>query len=204
MKTNAKIALAALLIASFAFDACKKGEGDPFLSLKSRKSRMAGDWKYSAGSGTDFNGSNTSTSWTYDGTTKTSIQTISGFSPVTSKTNIAKTIKIQKDGTYTLEDITTDTSNITTYTEKGIWNFTAGIGDDKKKDHLVLRPLSETTLNTSPPTSSMTTYTGDDSPTEIFYIYQLKSKEVILKWDGSTQSGTSTASSSKGEWTLTQ
>ena len=27
-----------------AFTSCKKGENDPFLSLKSRKGRLAGDW----------------------------------------------------------------------------------------------------------------------------------------------------------------
>jgi hypothetical protein len=202
MKKTLHITVAALIIASVAFTGCKKGEGDPFLSIKSRKARVAGDWKVTAGSGKIVNGT-TSDTWTYDGTTMTDVVVVGSSSPVTSTTSITMTFNFEKDGTYTMVQTTQETTNTETYTETGTWNFTAGVGEDKCKDHLVLRTLVATTADSSPASSSTTTYTGDNAPASIYYIYQLKSKEMILKWDGSTQSGSSSASTNMGEFTLT-
>lgn len=39
----------AMLLFVFVLESCKKGEDDPFLSLRSRKSRVAGEWKLKKG-----------------------------------------------------------------------------------------------------------------------------------------------------------
>ncbi len=198
MKTSIKIAVASMVIASFGFEGCKKGANDPFLSLSSRKSRVAGEWKVSEGSGSDVNGSSTTT-WTYDGTTYKSTT-----GSTTTSTNMTLTMVFEKDGTYKTVSTTTTTGYSDVYTESGTWNFTGKIGDDKNKDHLVKKALSTVDVQTigSSSTTNTDTYTGDDAPTSIMYIDQLKSKEMILTWDGTTTSGSS-SSSSKGTWTLT-
>ncbi|CAN5410368.1 hypothetical protein BH09BAC5_BH09BAC5_25140 [soil metagenome] len=200
MKTSIKIAVAALVIASFGFEGCKKGPNDPFMSIHTRKGRVVGDWKVSAGSGTDSQTSPTSSSsWTFDGTTYS--QT-SGSSTTTS--NLTLTMSFAKDGTY--KTVTTATavgySDVTT--ESGTWNFTGKIGDDKNKDHIVMKTLSNvdvTTIGSSSSTST-NTYTGDDAPTSLMYLDELKNKEIIMTYDGTSANGSST-STSKGSWTLT-
>lgn len=47
MKKNTIILLAALMLISTTAISCKKGKDDPGISLRSRKARMAGEWKIS-------------------------------------------------------------------------------------------------------------------------------------------------------------
>ena len=42
---NLKIALFVVLAATFILPSCKKGENDPFISLKSRDARITAKWK---------------------------------------------------------------------------------------------------------------------------------------------------------------
>jgi hypothetical protein len=58
------------VVASSVFVSCKKGENDP-MSLKSRKSRIAGEWKLTAGTETYTSSSGTTTTTTWDGTNTT-------------------------------------------------------------------------------------------------------------------------------------
>lgn len=198
MKTSIKIAVAALVIASFGFEGCKKGANDPFLSLSSRKARVAGDWKVSAGSGSSTNSSGTTT-WTYDGATMT---TTSGSSSSTS--SVTMTHSFTKDGTFESVTVYSGTGYSNTVTDKGTWNFTGKIGEDKNKDHIVMKTTSsvDVTVIGSSSTTTTDTYTGDDAPTSIMYIDQLKGKEMIFTYKGSSTSGSST-SSNEGSYTLT-
>jgi len=45
-----------LLASAWLFTACKKGEDDPFLSLKSRDARLRGEWKLVKAYALDFDG----------------------------------------------------------------------------------------------------------------------------------------------------
>lgn len=65
------VSLAALALLSSAVTSCKKGDGDPFLSLKSRKARVAGEWKATKME----DKSNTTSSSTSGGTTTTTSST---------------------------------------------------------------------------------------------------------------------------------
>lgn len=120
MKTikNLLMAIAIVAIVMPAFNSCKKGEDDPFLSLQSRKARVTGEWtvdnwkeesnfnstssssgETSTGSGiskTEMNGSSLTIfeSGTYSGTWGTYSYTMNGSGSVTSKINF------NKDGTF--------------------------------------------------------------------------------------------------------
>jgi hypothetical protein len=199
MKTSFKIAIAALTIASFAFNGCKKGEDDPFLSLHSRTSRMAGDWKVTQGSGTEVDVFGITHNWTYDGTTLTTTTT----SPASSTVElVTMTYSFAKDGSYKTVTTTTSTSpsNVHTDSETGAWNFTGKVGGDKNKDHVMMRTLTSSVSDTNPASASTTTYTGDDGPVNVMYIDELKNKEIIFKYTGTTTPG---GTSDSGQWTLT-
>jgi hypothetical protein len=194
MKNIAKITVAALVLLSVALESCKKGEGDPALSLRSRKARMAGEWKASAGKGSDTQGSSTTT-FTYDGTTITQTSNNITFS-------YGQTIDvtIEKDGTFKSTTVSTINNSTTTSTETGTWNFTSGVGEAKNKSQLMMMTLSSTTATGN--NTNTETYTGLDAPTVIYDIYQLKNKEIILTQKGSNtdSNGTSTFDY---EWTWT-
>ncbi|TND05086.1 MAG: hypothetical protein FD123_3706 [Bacteroidetes bacterium] len=199
MKTLVKVTVATLILGSLALESCKKGEGDPALSFRSRKARVAGEWKTTAGSGTSTAGS-TTTTWTYDGANYT---TTSGSNSVT----VARTMNyvFEKAGTYTFTQVTTSTGYSETITQSGTWNFTGGVGEMKNKSQMVMTILSESTVTVigSSTTTTTDTYTGSDAPSMIADIYQLKNKEMIFKYAGTATSGSSTSSDS-GEWTMTQ
>ena len=190
MKTSIKILVAAMAISSVGFVGCKKGEGDPFLSLASRKARLAGEWTVTAGEGKDTDASGTDT-WVYDGTTETTTFSSGGTS--TNKYTMEYTF--EKDGTYKM--VYTD-NNVTAIvsTSTGTWNWTGGVGEMKNKSQVVLTQLTWASGSVSQ------SWTGDNAPTSVMDVYQLKGKEIIFKSTGSTTSASGTVSS-EDSWTLT-
>jgi hypothetical protein len=199
MKKLAIIAAVAVIASATFLESCKKGENDPFLSFRSRKGRVAGEWKVSSGSGSSTNGQGVSSTWTFDGTTLTQIQ---GSNPSTTPYTIEYTF--DKDGSFTQIDVTSVGQTTLTTTTSGTWNFTGKVGEDKNKDRIVMRTLSEVTTSVNPASTSTITYTGDDAPSDIMYIDQLKNKEIIFKFKGSQTSGNpATTDSNEGTYTLT-
>jgi len=178
-----KFALLMLLAAILILPACKKGENDPMLSLLSRKSRLVGEWNLKEGTTTYTQGGTTFT-YTYNGTTRS--YTISGQTFTTAYTQ--KTT-INKDGTYKVE--INDDGDLTT--EEGIWFF-GGKSKElelKNKESVIFRKTSK--VQTSNGTTSTTTYSGTDCPAYSINIDELKGKEMIIIFDGtSTGSSTST------------
>ena len=193
-----KLSLSILTIAVVIgfLNGCKKGDGDPALSLLSRKARVAGDWKLSSGEGTNTS-ANKTTTWTIAG----------GIYSGTSGNNgtYSMTLKTTKDGKFTR--VTTYSFGVGTFnissqvTEDGTWNFNSGSGDLKKKSQLVLQTLTKTQIDTPPGKTATYTYTGLSAPLDVWDIYELKSKEMVLKQKGST---TSPSSSHDDTYTLTQ
>lgn len=194
MKTSFKVAIAALAISAFVLDGCKKGEGDPFLSLASRKARVAGEWKVSSGEGTSSEviGSTTFTeTWTYDGATETTVSN-PGNTTTTSKYTVEHTF--EKDGTFKSVETDNNGSTPQVTTTTGTWNFTGGVGEMKNKSQLVMTTLTVTN------SAGTITFTGSDAPSSIMDIYQLKGKEMIFKGEGTTNPG---SESNTFSWTLT-
>jgi hypothetical protein len=122
MKTTKKliIALSVAALVAPTLESCKKGENDPGLSLRSRKARVAGEWKVSK---MDLKSSS-------KGST---IQTNTSFSGVTTTTNSSYTddVTISFDGTnfkhtekYSNTNNNVTTTSDTTYTGTGEIKFT--------------------------------------------------------------------------------
>lgn len=194
MKKTILFAMLGIVLAGTALESCKKGEGDPAISFRSRKGRMAGDWKLESGTRTDIQGSNTTT-YTYTATT---------VSDGTNTTNYTLEYKIEKDGTFTSTEIQTGTGYSITVTNTGRWNFTGKIGDFKNKDHAIFYIDSEVTVNVvgNNSTTSTETYTGDQN-SMVIELNTLKNKELVTKTDYH-HSNTSGASSSVSEMHFAQ
>jgi hypothetical protein len=177
------ILMAALIMPAFV--SCKKGDRDPFLSLKSRKARLVGDWKLKSGSLTQVNGNVTtilnfngsSVSWTEGSDNGTDVYT--------------EDLKVNKDGTY--ERNTNNNGTITA--EKGLWSFMDANKNEgiKDKEYVVIIKTSETTTYPSGSSTSYA-YTGGNGGSNNPYtvkLEKLSSKEMIIVMDESSTSGNS-------------
>lgn len=158
------VAAAGLLVAT---PSCKKGENDPGMSLKSRKSRLAGEYTIASSTskltGTDTDGDITLTEVKVDGSTGTEVVTYTevGESPyVTTKTITVNKgeYSFTKDGTWEREWNTTTTwtedgwggiventkiSVVSTLKETGTWSFLGGEPEAfKKKERISLDVLT--------------------------------------------------------------
>jgi hypothetical protein len=190
MKAIAKITVAVLMLGTLVLESCKKGEGDPALSLRSRKARMAGTWNVTSGKGSNTSGS-TTTTWVYEN----GVQTTTYPSPLPAGTDkFTQKYVIEKDGTFTMTLTDTDTNPDPVETYTGTWNFTGGVGEEKNKSSVIFNVLTYSDGTTT------VTYTGDDAMTMMMDIYQLKNKEIIVKNAGTTSLP---ASSNESEWTWT-
>ncbi len=174
--------LAAVAISAVVFDSCKKGEEDPFLSLRSRKARLVGEWKLSAGTETYVSGGATTTT-TYTETQKTET---AGSNSVT--TGYTSTIKIEKDGSFSWTEVETVGSVVTTTTNEGTWNWVGRVGEAKNKEYVVFTVTKVTQASGS--TTSTNSCTGGDCFTVTWRLKTLKNKELVANIDGtSTDSG---------------
>ena len=113
---NLVLATLAFAIAMPLFNGCKKGADDPFLTLRSRKARVVGDWKATwTASTTDVtlstpvNGVSTTTTTTNtitnNGTTTTTVSSTLGVATTTTTTateNASYSFKSDETFTYTL------------------------------------------------------------------------------------------------------
>ncbi|MBW8048780.1 MAG: hypothetical protein FVQ77_00255 [Cytophagales bacterium] len=120
------------LIAMPLFYSCKKGENDPFISLRSRDKRITGEWKLVSAEETStwsrdfgFGATSGSTTTIYDG--KTSVTTGGGSSLYT------LTITFEKDGTATYKE--DDDGDIEDVTDEWFWL------DSKKNKTTISHPF---------------------------------------------------------------
>ncbi|MEY3425959.1 MAG: hypothetical protein RL679_1317 [Bacteroidota bacterium] len=192
MKKLIVLSLAAIaLIANLS--SCKKGENDPFLSLKSRKARVVGEWTVTKEEGTSqdiskisFGGvtvtTTTNETSTYNGTlfTSTSVTTSSaGGNPLENTYNdvYTQSYTFEKDGSFTLETVYTGQN----YTEKieGTWAFVgkSKTAELKNKEAIALSITKYSDIDNG----VTTTYSAtgfDDSI--IIAIDRLKNKEMVF------------------------
>jgi hypothetical protein len=174
--------LLVLLVAMIAiptFQSCKKGENDPAISLKSRKARLVGEWSLKEGVLTSVNGG-TSTILTYNGTT---LSFSSGGS-----VNYTQTMEIIKDGTFK----NTTLNNGATRIDEGQWYFMGANKDkDLKNKEVVAFFVTQISYTPAGGTTSIGTYKGIQ-PDYMWQLDELKSKEIIVKYDESSTEGGST------------
>ena len=192
MKNTVVLLLSALVIAS-SFIGCKKGENDPLLSLRSRKSRLEGNWVIvkEEVSETNINGSTTEIMQSvYDGemkvtTTTTTVGTIS--------TTVIDTVKytfnfdIKKDGNYKM--IAANENKIDIVTTEGTWLF---LGKSKlnglKNKEAILLTTSKQVVSSNPVANSVN-YENLNGLTIV--IDALKNKEMmtIVEENSSNEDG---------------
>lgn len=141
----------ALFVGVLVLESCKKGENDPFLSLRSRDNRISGEWElaeYESESTSTMNDGNTSVTTTssasFDGSVWTKTQ-----GGNTSTYSYSRSLTINKDGTYVMKE--TEDGEVSE--SDGRWSW---FDDAKKKRRVFLENEG------------------------IFYIDQLKYKEMIF------------------------
>lgn len=171
---------------------CKKGDNDPFLSLRSRKARITGEWKLKEGVVTydsNFGGSLISETTAY---TETTITT-NGASD-----SYGETLTINKDGTYTMSIIEGGDD----LTVSGVWFFAGKIKDLdlKNKESIILIPQEYTELGSSLTVNGLSQFNGLQH-SDALIIDRLANDELIFKgeYDHDTGSGLNFGSSSTYE-----
>jgi hypothetical protein len=175
---------------STIIESCKKGDGDPFLSLRSRKSRLTGDWKVSSLKST-YKYSNKTFETTFDGLNKKVVITVKDTIISGSATNFITTqsyygeivIDYHKNGSYiyteTFQDV--GTGNAITKDYKGDWYFMGGNSqNDYKNKELLAMQVTEFNYNSYIDDDYSTIYQGMNT-LDVYEIYQLKNSEIILK-----------------------
>ena len=168
MKKLTKSVLAILVVAS-SFTACKKGEGDPAISLRSRASRVAGEWTVvDQETKSDYSSSSTggiaitgSSSEKYTGTTYTKTNTSVGIAITSTGTVTDNSWTFEKTGTFKhtmnytvkkIEDFSTpgfdvdktETTTVYSVTEEGVWNFLGKVQEETKNKEEMSLSITKT------------------------------------------------------------
>ncbi|MBI3136835.1 MAG: hypothetical protein HYZ14_19325 [Bacteroidetes bacterium] len=170
-KSILMLAAGALLLAT---PSCKKGENDPFLSLSSRKARVAGEWDVTGytftSTNTESNGDSQSSNKTMSGDVITSTYSDFDQSSGTTTTSTSTTTlndgsyTFEKDGTYKATWNTTTVSvqtqdwfgvtytytytTVSTWSESGNWSFVGKVKDEyKNKERIVVNTTSTSSSN---------------------------------------------------------
>lgn len=194
------INLLLILALSSTLFQCKKGEDDPFISFRSRKARVTGEWTLTSGSGTDtYSGTGYSSTNSYNYTENSYTEnttTTSGGNTFTSSNAGLYSFKLEmkKDGTFTRTEIQGTSTNI----YSGVWNFTGKVGEYKNKEQVVLTYRNRQSMNGS--NSSSYTWTGKDFD-ECYTIKELRNKKMVISHE-STSTSAGGSSTAKSEITL--
>lgn len=174
--------IAGLILLSVLAGSCRKGEDDPFLSLRSRKARVAGAWSMTDGSGstvTTFPGSTITESWTSDGASRnytTAYTDTSGTFTSSYSEDYKFLCSFDKDGTFVL----TEKINMEVTTKRGTWNFNEGPGKEARTQLLLTVSWEMLTFG------SVQTYEGANRPVEVFGINELRHKKMVLIKEGAS------------------
>lgn len=155
---------------------CKKGENDPFLSCRSRKTRVVGEWLLSSGTITTHSGTQID-STLYNGSTY--IEYLNG--------NIIQgvythRILFERKGSFT-EEILSDNvlEKIDGYWMFGARNKDAGM---KSKETIIVFIQSDALIANG--ITTITTYSGTNYRSYAMKLDELKNEEMTLIYDGST------------------
>lgn len=184
-----------ILIMLISLSSCRKGDGDPFFSLLTRKERLTGEWKVSHyAKSVKFKNKEYYTA--YDGVEKRATyiidSTMSILFPAPHDSSFQYAVRwtyegniymdFDKSGTYNYTENLRNVSNgvNTSLQSDGFWYFTGGNKNSgyKNKELLALQELSNT-FSPSAGYSSSITYSGENKLL-IYEIYSLKSKEIEL------------------------
>ncbi len=132
LKKISFIGLASLFLLSSL--SCKKGKDDPFVSFRSRKARLSGNWKLERGffNYTSNNPGSASTATSYEFSKEAGLLFING-SQVSQSVTFFINLIIEDDGKFELRENYGNASLVA----RGKWNFTGKIGKAKNKDGII-------------------------------------------------------------------
>ena len=172
-----KIIFLNILALILIFTSCKKGENDPFITLRSREARLTGEWSIKSGIITNEN----------NGIIRTTNYTSTNYIVTESGVNIdtvafTKKVTIEKDGTYQIEKSIDGKIS----TEQGNWVFGRESKDLnlKNKEYVIFFVTSEIINGTT------NVYSGKDVKSYIWILNQLKNKEIIISVNSTIIKGT--------------
>jgi hypothetical protein len=213
MKKLTKSVLAILVVAS-SFTACKKGEGDPALSFRSRAARVAGEWKVSneegksdySNSSTGSAGSTGSMSYKFTPTNYTATSVSGANTSNSTGTVTENSWTFEKTGTfthkknYTVKSTETETqfgvtstvekTTVYSISEEGVWNFLGSVQDDTKNKEEMSVSVTKTNNVTTATTVTTVTYPGF-------------SPEISTRVDTDTETSTDEPNSNVSVWKIT-
>jgi hypothetical protein len=185
-----KLLIISLAIISGAglLQSCRKGENDPFLSLRTRRARIAGEWKMitlESKRVQTIGNTTTTTDRTYSNGVETSTYTYMGNSTTTTTGPYTIVNTFRKDGTYT-EVVTSDDEIVTI---EGTWIFLKRSKEDelKNKEAILL-------TNTKTTSSTGETTTVNELSGQVFVIDELRNKKMVwtMEYRQSDSSGSET------------
>lgn len=162
-----KVAILAVVISGI--QSCKKGEDDPFLSLRSRKARLSGEWKLTSYSYKEYTDGMENFSETYDGVY---MHTVNGYFP------FSQEFEFKKDGSYEIKTVYDGYPS----NEKGNWVFMGKNkeADIEKKEYIFLDQTSYTDADATVTNSNFIVDNG-----WVYHIKKLSNKEIVFEITGS-------------------
>jgi hypothetical protein len=182
--------LCAVLSTTVLFTACKKGENDPGISLRSRKSRVVGEWKLRKGTVKSVSNGSVETT-TYDNDKGTIADNLG-----TDKFTYSMEYIFEKDGTYkytATETYDGDTPSI----EKGegTWSF---VEKNKSADLRNKEAILLTSTNYSYSYNGNSSTSTDSNPTdgEMWIIDELSNDVMVVKYASKSTSNSGGSSTS--------
>ena len=204
-KTISLLAFGAIMIA-LIFSGCKKGENDPFLTLKYRTGRLAQEWKMSSEDITvvepNLIGGTNSTVYSYDGTSEKAVltQTSGSYSQTTTTTyTYSMEISFDKDGTFKSTEINDGNATVT----EGTWMWMSKNKNEslKDKEAIVMYATKVTDSN-----GDTETYGGksNDSFNDVVVFDKLASDEIIMKIDNTNTDSNGDTYSMSGTQTFSK
>lgn len=121
------------LLLLLPFLSCKKGEDDPGISFRSRKTRLAGSWILKSGSAAYTLNLSYNKTYIFDGSRLRLNQTSTSNVAIVYTGAYTMSLDVLKNGTFVMNE----QFGSNKLKASGTWNFNKGIGDDKKKEDVV-------------------------------------------------------------------
>lgn len=171
MKRASNVILAILVIMMVvpSIQSCRKGDEDPFLSLRRRKARLVGTWKLDSGSEEFSNSLSQSYTIVYDGSTAVNTQ---NSVPETYVYN--EELVFGSDYTF----VKTLVSGTNETVSEGFWSFLGKYDEFEKKETICISINHETSG------ANETNLTGDQMFRYIFRLKKLSNKEIQIEYEG--------------------
>jgi hypothetical protein len=165
------------LLLLLTFTTCKKGPDDPFISLRSRTARLAGEWQLQSGTASYTSHNSVNESFTFDGVQLHANITAQNVIYIGS---YILNLSILKNGTFTMNELIAGN----TLNAQGTWSFNSGIGDDKKKEDVAFF-IDKVNKGTT-----ADEHLFNRSNTQFFYkLTELRNKKLVMQSVGKVYTG---------------